>query len=90
MQSTIDITGKIGPLASLADEPEWPMFSYDRPSYVLWNAIAQTLYSNGWSAGKIREWLQSKEPRWALDGELGNQIRQLGNEWAEKHILRVE
>ena len=69
-----DITDKIGPLYVAPEPPEWPMYSYDRPSYLLWNAIAKSLHERGASDDQIKEWLQSKEPRWALDGSLGDDI----------------
>jgi len=76
----LDISGKIGQLGE--KECEWPMYSYDRPAYVLWNAVARGLQKRGWLETEIKEWLQSKEPRWALDGDLGDQIRSLGTVWA--------
>lgn len=66
-----DYTALIGPLNS---DKEWPMYSYERPAYMFWNAIANTLRTRGWSDEEIKEWLQSKEPRWMLDGELGETI----------------
>ena len=60
------------------------MYSYDRPAYMLWNAIANVLINKGWTEDEIREWLQSKATRWALDGDLGEMIREVGEKYAEK------
>jgi hypothetical protein len=76
----LDISGKIGQLGE--KECEWPMFSYDRPSYVLWGAVANALHDRGWSETEIKDWLQSKEPRFALDNALGDAIRALGDLFA--------
>jgi hypothetical protein len=81
-----DITAKIGPMSNIASTQAWPMYSYDRPAYILWNAIAKSLHSKGWSEIAIKDWLQSKEARWALDGELGEALEALGATWAEKHV----
>lgn len=87
MSAYFDISGRIGPLYKPIGEPEWPMLSYDRPAYLLWNAIGRELSRQGWTEEQIIEWLQSKETRWALDGELGDAIDNLGTEFAKsKHI----
>lgn len=81
-----DITGKIGQLVGPEDGDwfiEWPMWSFDRPASILWNAIAERLHEAGWSDKRIKQWLQSKETRWALDGILGDKIIDLGREYAE-------
>ena len=83
----IDITGKIGELFPSASPAEWPMYSYSRPAYILWNAIANALHKKGWSEQEIKDWLQSKETRWALDGELGEQLTKLGQEYAKNHVF---
>jgi hypothetical protein len=80
-RNRIDITGNIGPLAG---DTKWPMYSYDRPAYMLWNAIADELYNRGRSLPKIKKWLQSKSTRWALDGDLGCEIEKLGRAYAQK------
>ena len=76
-----DCTLWIGPF--LSDAP-WSMYSYERPASILWNAIAGEFYRNGWTDEEIKEWLQSKEARWALDGMLGEDIENLGREFAKK------
>lgn len=82
MKTTIDITYKIGAVYRLKD-PKWPMYSYDRPAYMLWNAIANGLHDKGWSEEEIKTWLQSKATRWALDGSLGEDVEKLGREYAK-------
>jgi hypothetical protein len=83
----VDITGHIGPLYDPASTTgriaEWPMYSFDRPAYVLWNAIANQLHKQGWDEDEIKAWLQSKLPRWSLDGSLGDALEQLGTEYAK-------
>lgn len=40
--------------------------------------IARGLHRRGWTDEEIKAWLQSKNPRWALDGELGDLITSIG------------
>lgn len=83
-----DVTGKIGPLYPQEAEPAWPMYSFDVPSRSVWCAIAQEMRSAGWRESRIRDWLQSKEARWALDGELGSALVEAARDYAAKHITR--
>ena len=83
MTDEIDITGKIGELYPNT-EPEWPMYSYSRAASILWNAIANGLCEQGWTEDQIKEWLQSKETRWSLDGSLGEAIEMIGRDYARK------
>jgi hypothetical protein len=73
-----DCTGQIGSLDSGAT---WPMYSYETPSYILWNAIAAEMNARGWTDEEIQEWLQSKAARWACDGALGEALRAIGKEF---------
>ncbi len=84
--SDYDISDKIGDLFP-NKKPEWPMYSYDRPASILWNAIAGQLHEAGWSDTKIKDWLQSKSTRWALDGDLGDAIRNLAAVYVANHLL---
>lgn len=81
MATALDITTKLGGLGTGA---EWEMYSYDRPAYMLWNAIANGLHKNGWSEEAIKDHLQSRDVRHALDGALGDSIRELGEAYAEE------
>jgi|KBSMisStandDraft_5_1062788.scaffolds.fasta_scaffold99877_5 hypothetical protein len=84
-----DISDKVGQLHGKdcwGNDPEWPMYSYDRPAYILWNAIAKNLHKRGWSDTKIKKFLQSKDTRWALDMGLGEALQNLGDEFATKFI----
>ena len=73
----IDVTGKIG---SLHDkDSEWPMYSFDSPSYFFWQGVAQGLQEQGATEEEIQWWLQSKCSRWTLDG-MGQRIHRMGNE----------
>ena len=70
----------LGPFLSPAP---WSMYSYERPSNILWSSIAAALYRKGWTDDEIKSWLKSKETRWALDGELGDALIELGTRYAE-------
>jgi hypothetical protein len=76
-----DCTGHIGQL--FKSDCEWPMYSFDRPSYIFWNAVAKTFHGAGWSDDQIREWLQSKDPRYALDGSLHEAIEAVAEDFAK-------
>lgn len=78
-----DLSGHIGPMYKPNEEPAWPMYSFDRPAHVLWNAIGKQLHKQGWTDTQIKDWLQSKSTRWALDGTLGTLIEELGTEYAK-------
>lgn len=62
----------------------WKMFSYERPACVVWNVIGQHMADKGYTVEQIKDWMQSKNPRWALDGDLGDVLRKTVKEWAEK------
>ena len=79
----IDITARIGSIHTPDERAEWPMYSYDRPAYILWNAIANVLHAKGWTEDEIKNWLQSKDARWALDFGLEESIEDLGRAYAE-------
>jgi hypothetical protein len=83
LADTYDCTDRIGPLVRDTTPPEWPMYSYDRPAYIVWNAIAGELHRRGWSERDIQGWLQSKGPRWALDMDLGEALDRLGRDYAK-------
>lgn len=78
-----DITGTIGPMFSTDEPAQWPMYSYERPGYMLWNAIYNRLRERNWTEEQAKEWLQSKGPRWALDDKLGEAIERIGIEYAD-------
>lgn len=79
--TTRDITGDIGPAFEM--KCTVPMFSYSRPSAMLWQAIYEEFIRRGATHKEVIEWLQSKAPRWALDDDLGTAIRAIGSAWAE-------
>ncbi len=85
-EGNYDCTLHIGDLGS--DAP-WPMYSYDRPSSILWNSIAGSLYRAGWSDEAIKDWLQSKGPRCALDADLGELLKQIGKYYGS-HVAATE
>jgi len=81
----INVSMKIGPLFP-KPKPSWPMYSFDQPSYILWGAIAEGLTQRGWNTYQIRTYLQSKQTRWDLDGELGEALRNLGKKWVDAEV----
>jgi hypothetical protein len=76
-----DITGKIGQMDS---DCEWPMYSFDRAAYNVWQAAADELQRQGWTVEEIRVLLQSKLPRWDMDcGVLCNELERAGKKFAQ-------
>lgn len=75
---TRDITGDIGPLHERGTAPTVPMYSFDRPAYVLWQAVFDGLLQRGWSEASALAWLQSKGPRHMFDGDATNWVRFVG------------
>jgi len=73
-----DYTGKLGSLF-VNTTAEWKMFSFETPSSLFWNGVANALKEKGYSEVKIKEWLQSKEARWLMDVH-GEEIERLGYE----------
>lgn len=90
MEEPYDCTGKIGNLFDYNPQPEWPMYSFDRPSRIVWNAVAGKLHAAGWSDARIKEWLQSKATRWALDGDLGNALAATAESYAAKLLENTQ
>ena len=44
------------------------MYSYERPAWVFWNAVMNSLIKNqGLTKEQALEWLDSKHARWMLD-----------------------
>jgi hypothetical protein len=79
-----DITADIGPLHTRTEPAKIPMFSYERPAYLFWQFVFEGLQEKGWTEEQAIHWLQSKGPRWELDGTLGEAIAALGKQWAAK------
>ena len=59
-----------------------PMYSYDRPSSMIWNGMMNGLMSNGYSEAAAIEWLRSKAARWALDGDFGDALVKMAFDFA--------
>lgn len=72
---TRDITAD---LCGLDGNKAIPMYSYVRPAYLLWQAVYEGLVDAGRTHEQAVDWLQSKSARWALDGELGDQLEEIG------------
>jgi hypothetical protein len=77
----LDFTAYVGQLGT---DCKWPMYSFDRPAYYLWQAIGQQLIAQGWTSDEVKTWLQSKHTRWALDMDLGDMLRDLGKRYARQ------
>jgi hypothetical protein len=68
----LDLTGEI---------VEWGMYSYDRPSILFWNGVANGLHESGWTEEQIKSFLMSKFSRKELDGKAGRDIESLGQQF---------
>mgnify|MGYP000866683991 CR=1 FL=1 len=68
MKRLRDITADIGPLYNIG------------PPTILWQAAYDAMREAGRTDAQATEWLQSKAPRWLLDGEYGDKLRKLGEE----------
>ena len=79
MKRLRDITGDIGQAYNIGP-PTIPMYSFDRPATILWQAVYDAMREAGRTDAQATEWLQSKSPRWLLDGEHGDKLRALGVE----------
>lgn len=73
-----DITLDIGPLFREGWVAPHPMYSFERPAWILWQAVFEGLQDSGMSENQAFDWLASKRARWALDGVLGGSLRTMG------------
>ncbi len=74
-----DITDALGPMFRDGGwAPEIPMYSYERPAYILWQAVFEGMQEAGMTESQAIAWLQGKLSRWALDGALGEGLRTMG------------
>jgi hypothetical protein len=82
----VDITDRICQLTKEVrhdnDQGLRPMYSFNSPAHMLWNSIANGLVARGWTEEQVFDWLQSKSARWALDGDLGEAVIELGMKYA--------
>lgn len=85
-----DITADIGPMYRDGWKPKIPMYSYERPAYIFWQAVFEGLQEGGMTETQAIDWLQSKNPRWALDGSLGTILRQIGRETGRAHGAQAD
>lgn len=74
--------------AASTQTPEIPMYSFERPAYILWNGIYNGLRNRGWTDEEAREWLRSKHTRWLLDDVSGELLDMLGK-FAAKSAEKV-
>lgn len=80
-----DISGDIGPLYDRREPVKVPMYSYDRPAYIVWQGVFNALLDQGKTEEQAIDILQSKHMRWALDGELSDILAKAGYDYAKKH-----
>lgn len=74
-----DYSDKLGPLfPDHNQDREWPMYVYRRPAYLFWNGVANGLLDKGYNEEQVKEWLQSKNARYSLDGGWEQEIESLG------------
>ena len=85
-----DITADIGPLYRDGWDPKIPMYSYERPAYILWQAVFEGLQEGGMTEEQAIDWLQSKNPRRVLDGSLGAILSQIGLEVGRAHGTQAD
>lgn len=85
-----DITADIGPLYRDGWDPKIPMYSYERPAYIFWQAVFEGLVEAGKTEEQAIDWLQSKNPRWVLDGSLGALLSQIGLEVGRAHGAQAD
>jgi hypothetical protein len=83
MKRLRDITADIGPLYNIG-APTIPMYSFNRPATILWQAVYDAMRAAGRTDAQATEWLQSKAPRWMLDAELGDKLQALGEEIGQR------
>jgi len=83
MKRLRDITADIGPLYNAAPPP-LPIDPFDRPATILWQAAYDAMREAGRTDAQATEWLQSKAPRWLLDGEYGDKLRKLGEKMGRR------
>lgn len=90
-EEQVDYTGRVGPLFPDHYErfpPEWPMYSFDRPSTLFWSGFANGLRERGLADKEIGDELRSKGTRWLLD-EFGERLEELGLALARRYSLCV-
>ena len=80
MEQLQDITGEIGPLYE-SGRPSIPMYSFDRPATILWQAVYDAMRAAGCTHEQAAAWLMSKRARWILDSEMGEQLRAIGHDF---------
>lgn len=86
-----DWTGRMQDLyPASADSDAIPMYSYSRPAWTLWQAIIGELFQAGWTEREVQAYLQSRYPRWELDGELGERLRALGEAYGRELVRDQE
>ena len=77
----IDISCRISDRHDVSDHT-WPMYSFSRPATILWGTAAREWAAMGWTEDEIRVALQSKHPRWSLDGSIGDLMEKAGKKFA--------
>jgi hypothetical protein len=83
-KSRVDYTGRFGPLFQ-QENVEWPMYSFERPSWLFWNGVANYLRSQGKTESEIKDALQHKNMRWMLDSR-DSLVESLGFDCAESYF----
>jgi hypothetical protein len=73
-----DYTASFRPMFESHDKAAIPMYSFSRPAYMFWSAFMNGLIAGGMSEKDAKDYLCSKNTRWALDNDLGDQIERLG------------
>jgi len=65
-------------------------YSYERPAYILGNAILNGIIQAGFTKKQAINLFYSKAYRWALDFDLGEQLDQIGYQEGQKMAQEYE
>lgn len=85
-----DITCDIGDIYQHSADPTIRMYSFSRPSRMLWQSVYDGLRAGGCTDEQAVEWLKSKAPRWLLDDSLGTALIELGHKIGAEHAVKEQ
>ena len=82
---TRDFSASFKPLPHLgtsvaAEEDALPIFSYEDPARMFWNAMMNGLMDSGFTEQQAKDFIASKRARCMLDGDVGQRLAALGYE----------
>lgn len=79
-----DIGCDIGPLFGLVcgDKPKYPMYSYERPTWLFWQGFYNKLLASGYTHVSAIELMQNSSVRHGLD-QFEDEIKEIGEKFAK-------